>query len=219
MVLAVLDPLSTGALLTRESWHSSLLVLTSEGGHLTHAPVDLLCAFHLENSYNGAHCGWGSAYAPCQLDPPHRLPTHFTLAKTQLPIGKALVGQSPSGWRQIHILGRAAPCVLTDSPICSKQTFVMWNFKFFCLILFNGWLNRLGEIFFFNIYLFYLAGSGPSCGTWALEHTASVAAACGLSCSIACGRQILNPWTIRVVPTGDSESRFEVFSWVCFFKK
>ncbi|MXQ88312.1 hypothetical protein E5288_WYG021298 [Bos mutus] len=43
--------------LTCESRHSSPLVLTGEGGRLTHAAVDLLCAFHLENSYNGVHCG------------------------------------------------------------------------------------------------------------------------------------------------------------------
>lgn len=63
-VLAVLDLLGTGAPLTCESRHSSPLVLTGEGGRLTHAAVDLLCAFHLENSYNGVHCGGGGVLRP-----------------------------------------------------------------------------------------------------------------------------------------------------------
>ena len=96
-VLAVLDLLGTGAPLTCESRHSSPLVLTGEGGRLTHAAVDLLCASHLEFLQRCPLWRWGGSQATCQLDPPHRLPTHITSAKTQLPRGKVLVDQSPSG--------------------------------------------------------------------------------------------------------------------------
>lgn len=147
-VLAVLDPLGTGAPLTCEPRHSSPLVLTGEGGRLTHAAVDLLCAFHLENSYNGVHCGGGGF--SCHL--PTRSSTQVTNShySSQDPAAyRQGVGGSKSIWMTSNSnLGQPTPCVLRDSPICSKQTFVMWNFKLFCLIWLNRWLNHLEEILF-----------------------------------------------------------------------
>ena len=140
--------IGTGAPLTCESRHSSPLVLTGEGGRLTHAAVDLLCAFHLENSYNGVHCGGGGF--SCHL--PTRSSTQVTNShySSQDPAAyRQGVGGSKSIWMTSNSnLGQPTPCVLRDSPICSKQTFVMWNFKLFCLIWLNRWLNHLEEILF-----------------------------------------------------------------------